>query len=286
MTVRVISDLSTTNVNDQRYHTADDDFDDFQAAPVPQPAKPPTSLMDMPNATSRPQPAPAMQPHAQPIQAMYGAPISSRPMDRDSHMSDVSDKPGGLRGSSKIRAHRPRPIDAIKVHAGPSRTTTVNVPFTLCSVMRFSSPVPLLSSPICSVLLEISDETHCLICFSRSFLSRLLLSVLCVALLCSPLSLAGSSSVVAEACHSGLILVGSSIRGAARPTAVGRIRRNAISASSRSNTPPLNSTSTTSTTIWREFVKQRWNPEARFLNLEVRWWWRVMGMRLGVEDGR
>jgi len=62
------------------YCTADDDFDDFQAAPVSQPAKPAPSLMDMLNATSRPQPAPAIQPAAQPIQTMFGAPISSRPM--------------------------------------------------------------------------------------------------------------------------------------------------------------------------------------------------------------
>ena len=74
-------------------------------------------------------------------------------MDRDSRMRDVSDKPGGRKGSSKIRAHRPRPIDAMKDHAGPSRTTTVNVPFTLCSVVRFLSPVPfaLVSDLFCSV---------------------------------------------------------------------------------------------------------------------------------------
>jgi nuclear RNA export factor len=62
-----------------------------------------------------------------------------------------------------------------------------------------------------------------------------------------------------------------SIRGAARPTVAGRIRRNAVSAGSvgmRANTPPAPMTVKT-LDIWREFVQKRWNPEARFLNLEA-----------------
>ncbi|EPQ54023.1 hypothetical protein GLOTRDRAFT_22561, partial [Gloeophyllum trabeum ATCC 11539] len=47
-------------------------------------------------------------------------------IDRDERMRDVSDKPGGRKGSSKHRAHRPRPIDAYKDHTpGPSRSSMV-----------------------------------------------------------------------------------------------------------------------------------------------------------------
>lgn len=61
-----------------------------------------------------------------------------------------------------------------------------------------------------------------------------------------------------------------SIRGAARPTAVGRIRRNALSlpGSARPNTPPVSMT-VKALDVWREFVKKRWNRESRFLDLEV-----------------
>jgi nuclear RNA export factor len=41
-------------------------------------------------------------------------------IDRDAQMRDVGDKPGGRKGSSKIRSHRPRAIDAFKDQAGPS----------------------------------------------------------------------------------------------------------------------------------------------------------------------
>jgi len=48
-------------------------------------------------------------------------------MDRDERMRDVQDKPGGRKGSSKIRAHRQRPIDNYKDQAaGPSRVSMVN----------------------------------------------------------------------------------------------------------------------------------------------------------------
>ncbi|GJE96575.1 NTF2-like protein [Phanerochaete sordida] len=55
---------------------------------------------------------------------------------------------------------------------------------------------------------------------------------------------------------------GLSIRGASKGSAGGRVRRNAIS---------LNGSSRTGAQVvelWREFVKRRWNAEARFLNLE------------------
>jgi hypothetical protein len=44
-------------------------------------------------------------------------------IDKDARMKDVSgDRPGGRKGVSKFRSHRPRPIDAFKDHqAGPSR---------------------------------------------------------------------------------------------------------------------------------------------------------------------
>lgn len=47
-------------------------------------------------------------------------------MDRDERMRDATDKPGGRKGTSKIRSHRPRLIDAIKDPAGPSRNSMVN----------------------------------------------------------------------------------------------------------------------------------------------------------------
>ena len=55
---------------------------------------------------------------------------------------------------------------------------------------------------------------------------------------------------------------GLSIRGASKGSTGGRVRRNAISLNgSRSGVQVVE--------LWREFVKRRWNPEARFLNLEV-----------------
>lgn len=35
-------------------------------------------------------------------------------IDRDAPMRDLTDNPGGRKGSSKIRGHRPREIDAFK----------------------------------------------------------------------------------------------------------------------------------------------------------------------------
>jgi nuclear RNA export factor len=60
------------------------------------------------------------------------------------------------------------------------------------------------------------------------------------------------------------------IRGSARPTIAGRIRRNAVSATSRSNSPSLRPpTRVKVADQWREVVKLRYNPDSRFLNLEV-----------------
>ncbi|KAI0267684.1 NTF2-like protein [Gloeopeniophorella convolvens] len=42
-------------------------------------------------------------------------------MDRDERMRDATDKPGGRKGISKPRSHRPRLIDSIKGQPGPSR---------------------------------------------------------------------------------------------------------------------------------------------------------------------
>ncbi|KAL0577983.1 nuclear mRNA export, poly(A)+RNA binding protein [Marasmius crinis-equi] len=47
-------------------------------------------------------------------------------IDQDAQMSDATDKPGGRKGSSKIRSHRPRAIDAYK--DGPSRTRLIHRP--------------------------------------------------------------------------------------------------------------------------------------------------------------
>ncbi|KAJ3995862.1 hypothetical protein F5050DRAFT_1799946 [Lentinula boryana] len=49
-------------------------------------------------------------------------------IDRDAKMRDVSDKPGGRKGSSKARSHRTRPIDVYK-DAGPthSLSTRLNI---------------------------------------------------------------------------------------------------------------------------------------------------------------
>lgn len=71
-----------------------------------------------------------------------------------------------------------------------------------------------------------------------------------------------------------------SIRGAARPTAAGRLRRNAVSSGSAGNALPsaipripaprlVAATKSKSVEHWRELVKKRWNPDTRFLNLEA-----------------
>ncbi|TFK46129.1 NTF2-like protein [Heliocybe sulcata] len=118
-------------------------------------------------------------------------------IDRDERMRDASDKPGGRKGASKHRAHRPRPIDAYKDHTpGPSRTSMLSA--------RVTGAEPL------------------------------------------------------------------AIRGAARPTAVGRMRRNAVSAvtGKPSLEPRTPTVSKKAVDVWREFVKSRYNAEAQFLNLE------------------
>lgn len=49
-------------------------------------------------------------------------------MEQDARMRDADDKPGGRKGSSKLRSHRPRPIDSYKDQGtGPSRTSMVNI---------------------------------------------------------------------------------------------------------------------------------------------------------------
>ena len=53
------------------------------------------------------------------------------------------------------------------------------------------------------------------------------------------------------------------IRGAAKGP-LGRLRRNAVSGGATANAPP------SIVELWKEFVKRRWNAEAKFLNLEVR----------------
>ncbi|KDQ57204.1 hypothetical protein JAAARDRAFT_35810 [Jaapia argillacea MUCL 33604] len=119
-------------------------------------------------------------------------------IDHDERMRDVNDKPGGRKGSSKHRSHRPRPIDAYK-DAGPSRASMI--------AARLPGP--------------------------------------------------STDSI--------------SIRGASRPTAVGRMRRNAVSvvtnkpsdASARRITVGVNTLN-----VWREFVQKRYNADAQFLNLE------------------
>ena len=59
------------------------------------------------------------------------------------------------------------------------------------------------------------------------------------------------------------------IKGASKVAAAGRMRRNAISLNGDSSGRSL-PVGTRAIELWREFVKKRYNPEARFLNLEVR----------------
>lgn len=61
-------------------------------------------------------------------------------MDRDERMRDAADKPGGRKGFSKPRSHRPRLIDTIKGQPGPSRNIMVNIRLLL-------PPLP----PVCAV---------------------------------------------------------------------------------------------------------------------------------------
>lgn len=49
-------------------------------------------------------------------------------IDRDVRMRDAQDKPGGRKGSNKIRTHRQHPVDSYKgPTAGPSRVSMVNM---------------------------------------------------------------------------------------------------------------------------------------------------------------
>jgi nuclear RNA export factor len=56
-----------------------------------------------------------------------------------------------------------------------------------------------------------------------------------------------------------------SIRGAA----LGRVRRNAISLNGDKVLPGTRVAVGKPLEIWRSFVQKRWNPQSRFLNLEV-----------------
>ncbi|KAF8220952.1 NTF2-like protein [Tricholoma matsutake] len=123
-------------------------------------------------------------------------------MDRDTTMRDLTDRPGGRKGSSKTRSHTHR-----------SRAPDL------------SSKKDLLGGP-------------------RPGPSRV------------SSSHSGPSDPLA-------------IRGAARPTLVGRIRRNAVSATAGSS--PVIRTSAAKAKLvdqWRDVVKSRYDPETRFLNLE------------------
>ncbi|EGN98717.1 hypothetical protein SERLA73DRAFT_181326 [Serpula lacrymans var. lacrymans S7.3] len=146
---------------------------------------------------SSPTPAPGSRTLA--ANALKGAGL----IDRDERMRDISDKPGGRKGSSKIRSHRSRPIDVFKEQPSTNR------------------PSSMLATRI-----------------------------------------SGASE-------------GLAIRGASRPTTMGRLRRNAVSTAPGGNPGNMVSSSGRIATvavkavdIWREFVNRRWNPEARFLNLE------------------
>lgn len=65
---------------------------------------------------------------------------------------------------------------------------------------------------------------------------------------------------------------GISIRGASstRNLTVGRIRRNAVTTTSVTGGGRVTTEGTKTIDVWRHFVNRRWNPEAQFLNLEVR----------------
>lgn len=63
------------------------------------------------------------------------------------------------------------------------------------------------------------------------------------------------------------------IKGAARPTLAGRMRRNSVSASAGSSSPMVIRQSAAKARLvdqWRDVVKSRYDPEMRYLNLEVR----------------
>ncbi|OBZ72182.1 mRNA export factor mex67 [Grifola frondosa] len=150
-------------------------------------------------------------------------------MDRDARMRDVSDKPGGRKGSSKqpktrSHPHRPRTSEQIlgKDSHSSSRTDFVT------RARRVGFPLFLLYVK--------STRLTC------SFISGVVPSS------CSPQLAAriavGDSSVP---------------RGVMKGTVL-RSRRNAISLSSMPRTEVVE--------LWRQFVNIRWNAEAKFLNLE------------------
>ncbi|EDR08376.1 uncharacterized protein LACBIDRAFT_296944 [Laccaria bicolor S238N-H82] len=72
---------------------------------------------------SSPSPAPGSRALA--ANALRSAGLIDR--DRDATMRDATDKPGGRKGSSKIRSHRIRPIDAFKDGAGPSHRVIITL---------------------------------------------------------------------------------------------------------------------------------------------------------------
>lgn len=69
----------------------------------------------------------------------------------------------------------------------------------------------------------------------------------------------------------GAPMEGISIRGASsgRNPTVGRIRRNAVTATSMAGSGKLPTVGVKVIDVWRDFVNRRWNSEAQFLNLEV-----------------
>lgn len=70
----------------------------------------------------------------------------------------------------------------------------------------------------------------------------------------------------------GAPMEGIAIRGAssARNPTVGRLRRNALTATTASDSARVATVGTKTIDVWRHFVHKRWNPDAQFLNLEVR----------------
>jgi hypothetical protein len=75
-------------------------------------------------------------------------------MDRDEHMHNPSDKPGGRKGFPKPRSHRPRLIDTIKGQPGPTRNSMVNIRLLLISLSTafVHLPVPPYTYKRCLVL--------------------------------------------------------------------------------------------------------------------------------------
>lgn len=69
----------------------------------------------------------------------------------------------------------------------------------------------------------------------------------------------------------GAPMEGISIRGASstRNPTVGRLRRNALTTTSVTDSGRVPTVGTKTIDVWRHFVHRRWNAEAQFLNLEV-----------------